>query len=77
MSPRLAARREAQPRRYWRHRVVRLERKTRVLVDEFHEALGFVVDEFLTPEDGICFQQVHDGVAEQCMWDLASLGLGE
>jgi len=36
-----------------------------------------VVEEFLIPEDRMCFQQVHDGVAEQCMWDLASLGLGE
>ena len=75
MPPRLAARREDQRRRYQRDRVLRLERRTRVLVDEFHEALGFVVVELLTPGDRICFQQVHDGVAEQCMWDLAGLGL--
>ena len=77
MSPRLAARREAQRRRYWRDRAVRLERRTRVMVDEFHEALRFFVGEFRTPEDCICFQQVHDGVVEQCMWDLAGQGLGE
>jgi len=75
MSLRLAARREAQRRRNRRDRVVRLERRIRVLVDECHEALGFGVGELLTTEDRICFQQVHDGVAEQCMWDLASLGL--
>ena len=65
MSPWLAARREAQRRRYRRDRVVRLERRARVLVDEFHEALGFALDEFLTPEDRLCYQQVHDGMAEQ------------
>jgi len=54
-----------------------LKRRARVLVAEFHLALGFVLDEFLTPEDRLCYQQVHDGVAEQCMWDLAGLGLGE
>jgi len=77
MSPRVAARRAAALVRYWRDRAVRLERRTRGLVDEFHHALGFVVEELMTPEDHICFQQVHDGVAEQCMWDLAGLGLGE
>jgi len=75
MSLRLAARREPQRRRYRRDRVVRLERRARVLVDEFHLALGFVLDEFLTPEDRLCYQQVQGGVAEQWMWDLARLGL--
>jgi len=64
MSSRLAARREAARWRYHTDREVRLERRTRVLVDEFHQGLGMVVEEFLSPEDCICFQQVHEGVAE-------------
>jgi len=64
MSPRLAARREGAWRRYQRDRDVRLERGAGVLVDEFHQGLGLVVEEFLSPEDHICCQQVHkDSVA--------------
>jgi len=56
MSPRLAAWRAAVWVSYPRDRAVSLERRTQVLVDEFHHALGFVVEELLTPEDRICFQ---------------------
>jgi len=77
MSPRLAAWRAAQRGRYRRDKGVRLERRAWALVDEFHQALGFMLDEFLTPEDRLCYQQVHDRGAEQCMLDLACLSLGQ
>jgi len=76
ISLRRAARREAVWRRYQRDREVRLERRAWALVDEFHQGLGIVAEEFLTHEDRISFQQVHDGVAEGCIWNLASLVLG-
>ena len=45
------------------------------LVDGFLVGMRDVLEDFLDPEDRLCFQQVHDGQEEACRSALADMGL--
>ena len=62
-------------RRYQGGRAVRLEDRRVELVDGFQVGMREVLEDFLDPEDRLCFQQVHDGQEEACGSALADLGL--
>ena len=62
-------------RRYQGGRAVRLEDRRVELVDGFLVGMRDVLEDFLDPEDRLCFQQVHDGQEEACRSTLADMGL--
>ena len=62
-------------RRYQARRPVLLEDRWVELVDGFLVGMREVLEEFLDPENRLCFQQVHDGQEEACRSVLADIGL--
>ena len=62
-------------RKYQNGRPVRLEDRRVELVDGFLVGMREVLEDFLDPEDRLCFQQVHDRQKEACRSTLADMGL--
>ena len=62
-------------RRYKVARPLRLEDRQVELVDGFLVEMRKELEEFLALENGLCFQQVHDGQAEACHSAFVDRGL--